>query len=176
MVTYDKYYKKENYFGRPYPSLMEFFKKYPNRGTLCDLGAGQGRDSISLYEMGYDVTAVDISSVGLKQIKDKYPEVKTKLSDIYKYKIDTFDFILLNSIVHFYRNDVNKESGLIKRILSEMKSGSVLVNCMLKNKKSEDILADVISSSNVLYELLAERYIDYPDYKAQYHFIALKKK
>ena len=64
MATYDKHYQQENYFGNPYPELMSFFRSYPYRGTLADLGAGQGRDSIVItsysihYTKLYDVAHV----------------------------------------------------------------------------------------------------------------------
>ena len=51
MALYDKYYEKENYFGKPYIYLIDFFEKYHCRGTLCDIGAGQGRDSIPLSKI-----------------------------------------------------------------------------------------------------------------------------
>ena len=53
MATYDKYYKKKDYFGSPCKGLIDLFEAYPTRGSLCDLGAGQGRDSIPLQRMGY---------------------------------------------------------------------------------------------------------------------------
>ena len=44
MLTYDKHYKAPNYFGEPYPELIQFFKEYEPKGHVLDLGCGQGRD------------------------------------------------------------------------------------------------------------------------------------
>ena len=87
MATYNKYYQQENYFGNPYPELMDFFRSYPYRGTLADLGAGQGRDSVPLQRMGYSVTAVDISDVGLNQIKQANQNNTTIQADVYAFEI-----------------------------------------------------------------------------------------
>ena len=67
-VTYDKYYKTENLFGQPYPELLAFFTEYPKKGNVLDLGCGQGRDAIPLARLGFDVTGIDNSSVGIAQM------------------------------------------------------------------------------------------------------------
>lgn len=175
MATYDKHYLKQDYFGMPYEHLLSFFKDYPERGLLCDLGAGQGRDSIPLYNMGYDVNAVDISKIGLEQIQRKCPQINTINKDIYSFDITKFDFVLLDSMVHFYKNDINKESKLIKRIINELKTGGVLVNCMIKSEKDEKILLDIIETSGIKHTVLDNRYVEYPEYDSLFYFLALKK-
>jgi hypothetical protein len=40
-TAYNKYYLQENYFGDPYPELIDFFENYPTRGKLLDVGCGQ---------------------------------------------------------------------------------------------------------------------------------------
>jgi 2-polyprenyl-3-methyl-5-hydroxy-6-metoxy-1,4-benzoquinol methylase len=175
MATYDKYYKKENYFGSPCPELIAFFEAFPNRGTLCDMGAGQGRDSIPLHKLGYSVTAVDISKKGLEQLKDKCPGISTELSDLYTYDISEFDFILLDSIVHFYKNDLEKETRLIKNIISQMKTGGVLVNNMIKSDKAQKHLLKIYDSFGEKIKLIAQKHIAYPDFDATYHMTAVEK-
>ena len=175
MAAYDKYYKKENYFGNSCPELITFFEAFAERGTLCDMGAGQGRDSIPLSEMGYSVTAVDISKKGLAQLKDKCPGIAVEVSDLYTYDISEFDFILLDSIVHFYKNDIEKETQLIKSIISQMKTGCVLVNNMMKSGKAEKHLLEIYNSFKGQIKLLTEKHIDYPDFDAKYHLTAVEK-
>jgi len=70
-VAYDDYYKEQNYFGNPYPGLIEFFRNYEPKGTILDLGCGQGRDSLSLGELGYKVIGIDHSNVGGKSTQSR---------------------------------------------------------------------------------------------------------
>ena len=67
-VSYDKYYQTKNLFGDPYPELIEFFTDHPEKGKVLDLGCGQGRDAIALARLGYSVTGIDNSQVGIDQM------------------------------------------------------------------------------------------------------------
>ena len=51
-----------------YPELIDFFKHYEPEGNIIDLGCGQGRDSISQAKLGYKVTGIDNSKVGIDQM------------------------------------------------------------------------------------------------------------
>jgi len=175
MSTYDKYYMKKDYFGNPYHDMMRFFENITEKGSLVDLGAGQGRDSIPLSKMGFDVTSVDISSVGLDQIKKDAPKINTINHDLYTFDVSTYDFILLNSILHFYKKDREKESVLAKRLLVEMKPHALFINCLLKSAKRESIFKKALESAHVEHDVLDESYIDYPDKNSTYHFYVIKK-
>ncbi|MEX1376791.1 MAG: methyltransferase domain-containing protein [Eubacteriales bacterium] len=175
MATYDKYYKDENYFGNPYPELINFFSEYPQRGKLVDLGAGQGRDSVPLSNMGYEVTSVDISDVGLDQIRLKDKKISIFFSDVYSYDISDFDFILLDSMLHFYKNDFEKESKWVQKILSEMKKDALFINCLLKSAKAEKALLNIIQKHDCEFEILENKYIDYAEANCKYHFLVIKK-
>lgn len=172
MATYDKYYKEDkNYFGNPNKELLDFFNALKNKGTVVDLGAGQGRNAISLHKMGYDVTAVDISIEGLNQINKSNPAIKTILADIYTFDISNYDFILLDSMLHFYKKEFEKETKLVIDIISSMKENAVLVNCMVYSKHKELLKIlnnydniDIITKCKFMYNTSWE-----------YHMIAAKK-
>lgn len=90
IVTYDKYYQTENLFGRPYPELIEFFAGNPKKGKVLDLGCGQGRDAIALARLGYSVTGIDISKVGIDQMnqiaRDENLNLEGQVGDIYAFE------------------------------------------------------------------------------------------
>ncbi|MBB6482729.1 class I SAM-dependent methyltransferase [Spirochaeta isovalerica] len=71
--------------------------------TVLDLGAGDGRNSIYLNEIGYHVTAIDFSETGLHKIKEISSNVVTVLMDINNEtelsKIGSFDNIILNHFI-----------------------------------------------------------------------------
>jgi 2-polyprenyl-3-methyl-5-hydroxy-6-metoxy-1,4-benzoquinol methylase len=120
MVTYDKYYQKENYFGHSYPALIEFFKTHQLGGKILDLGCGQGRNALALARLGYSVVGVDLSKVGIEQMiikaKKENLDVKGIVGDINKFMISNkYDIILLDSMLHFYKERQRKREKSVKK-------------------------------------------------------------
>lgn len=134
-VTYDKYYQTQNLFGEPYPELIAFFADFPMKGKVLDLGCGQGRDAIALARLGYPVTGIDNSKVGIDQMNEighsENLDLVGHVGDIYAFdRFSEFDFVLLDSMFHFTKKDKEKEIGLIKKIVSDMRKGSLLLVCI----------------------------------------------
>lgn len=164
-ATYDKYYQTENLFGNPYPELIEFLSEYPRRGKILDLGCGQGRDAIPLARLGYTVTGIDSSKVGIEQMnlisKTESLTLTGLVSDIYEFDSFTeYDFVLLDSMFHFAKNDRKKETDLIKRIISKMKNGCLLIICIQDTGKKVKILNKTIDFEKQL-ERLIDRSFEY---------------
>ncbi|XPF94680.1 class I SAM-dependent methyltransferase [Colwellia sp. RE-S-Sl-9] len=65
---WDKEYDREEYVYGKLPN--DFLKSHYNsipKGNVLLLAEGEGRNAVFLAKLGYSVTAVDISSVGLKK-------------------------------------------------------------------------------------------------------------
>ena len=134
-TSYDKHYKTKEYFGDPYPELIDFLSGISPKGKLLDLGCGQGRDAIPLARLGFKVTGIDSSSVGIGQMLEiahgEGLDLKGIVRDIYNFQgIDKFDIILLDSMFHFTRKDRKKEVEYLKDVFGAMKSGAMLVICL----------------------------------------------
>ena len=134
-VTYDKYYQTENLFGEPYPELIAFFTEYPRKGKVLDIGCGQGRDAIALARLGFSVTGIDNSKIGIDQMNQIGQKEDLNLvgqvGDIYNFnRFTEFDIVLLDSMFHFARKDKENEISLINRIVSEIRKGSLVVVCI----------------------------------------------
>ncbi|MGB5693448.1 MAG: methyltransferase domain-containing protein [Flavobacteriaceae bacterium] len=162
-VTYDKYYQTENLFGEPYPELIKFLAEYPKKGKVLDLGCGQGRDAIPLARLGYAVTGIDNSKVGIYQMnqtgKDENLNLVGRVEDIYAFdKFDEFDIILLDSMFHFAKKDREKEVELIKKIISKIKKGSLVVVCIQDTGKKVQILNQVIDFEKQLNRLADKKF------------------
>ena len=148
-VTYDKYYQTKNLFGEPYPELIEFFAEYPRKGKVLDLGCGQGRDAIALARLGYSVTGIDNSKVGIDQMNqighDENLDLGGQVGDIYAFdRFSEFDIVLMDSMFHFAKKDKEKEIGLIKKIVSDMRKGSLMVVCIQDTGEKVKILNKAI--------------------------------
>lgn len=179
-ILYDDYYKDEEYFGAPYKGLIEFFEQYEPKCTVLDLGCGQGRDSIPIATMGYDVMAVDHSKVGIEDLKNKALAVGVKINavvaDVYNMDIEqNIDIVLLDSMLHFYKNDIEKESVFVNKILRELKIGGVFVNFVIKGKNREKTLKEIVAQSEYEWETLTEKYVDYPESACKYHMLVIRK-
>jgi 2-polyprenyl-3-methyl-5-hydroxy-6-metoxy-1,4-benzoquinol methylase len=148
-VAYDKYYQTENLFGKPYPELMDFFSGFPVKGKILDLGCGQGRDSIPLAQVGFDVTGIDNSKVGIEQMNQiaKIGNLKLKgiMANIFEIdKFDEYDFILFDSMFHFAKHDLKKETDFIKKVISNVKKGCQLIFCVQDTGQKVEILNETI--------------------------------
>lgn len=162
-VTYDKYYQTENLFGEPYTELIEFLANYPKKGKLLDLGCGQGRDAIALAQLGYNVTGIDNSKVGIAQMneigKAKNLDLVGIVADIYDFEqFDKFEIILLDSMFHFAKKDKKKEVGLIQKILSKVKNGCLVVICIQDTGDKVQILNQAIDFKKQLNRLADKKF------------------
>lgn len=179
--AYNKYYIDEEYFGKPYPGLVEFFKSYEPKGTVLDLGCGQGRDALFLGRLGYEVVGVDNSSVGIAQLNQialkEGLAVKGEVADMYTYPIsDRHDMILLDSIFHFYKRDRKKEKAFLLQILAGLKSGGILCNFMQKGEDREKYYRKILAESGHQLELILEGCTEYPEYEGRIYFHMLRKR
>lgn len=163
-VAYDKYYQTENLFGYPYPELLAFFSKYPNKGTVLDLGCGQGRDAIPLAQMGFEVTGIDNSKVGIEQINqlaksEKLP-LKGIVADIFEFSdFGKFDFVLLDSMFHFTKKDKQKETNFIKTILTNINKDCLLIICIQDTGKKVAILNKTIDFKNKHERIIDQKFV-----------------
>jgi SAM-dependent methyltransferase len=157
-VEYDKYYQTENLFGEPYPELIKFYSEILVKGKLLDLGCGQGRDSIALAKLGFDVTGIDNSKVGIDQLnriaKSENLPLIGIVADIYSYsKFDEFDFILLDSMFHFGKRKRNKETDFLIRVIKDAKPNALITICIQKTGKKLEILNDIIFNMSELIKV-----------------------
>lgn len=80
-----------------YP-LIERYTRIP--AQALDIAAGQGRNSLALARRGFDVTAIDISPIGLKRLNDlanaEYLEVETVHTSVHDWDWpeNRFDLVL----------------------------------------------------------------------------------
>ncbi|MGA9467849.1 MAG: methyltransferase type 11, partial [Exiguobacterium marinum] len=83
--------------------------------------------------------------------------------------------VLLDSMLHFYKRDIEDETKLLQRIAVELKNGGVLAIFMQQGQKREAYLKRVLDELEIDWEILADRYTDYPEFNARYHMYILKK-
>ncbi len=114
--------------------ILKFLKNYDNPKIL-DLGAGTGRYSLSLYDLGFDVTAVELVKHNLKYITMKNPNIKAYLGnalDLPKFSNESFDFIIMFGPMYHLTEKADQIKALneAKRIL---KKDGIIFICYYMN-------------------------------------------
>lgn len=161
--------------------MIDFFENHTPKGTVLDLGCGQGRDAIPIAKMGgYEVIAVDHSNVGIEVVKNRALthglKLKTVVADVYNWDIEeNIDIVLLDSMLHFYKNDMEKESTFVNRILRELKVDGIFINFIIKGKGREETFKKIIEQSEFEFQVMDEKYVDYPESASKYHMLAIRK-
>jgi len=101
----------EDYWNKPSDELLPVALRWKelNKKTVLDIGCGRGRHSLFLAELGFDVTATDISPEGIEQLKKQAKKrkldgkIKTIVCDMLEmpFPDKSFDCVLgFHSIFH----------------------------------------------------------------------------
>lgn len=173
MAIYDKYYETPNYFGPTYEELIHHMDQYDRGNYVIDLGCGQGRDSLALARLGFKVSGIDISKVGIQQLIETAQEESLEL-DAFVEDIDTYispkapDIVLFNSMFHFYPKDLNQETMRLYHWIKQLKFKGHLIIIMLKSSKSIKSFKKVISNAPRSPKLIHEQDVIYKEVNATF--------
>jgi SAM-dependent methyltransferase len=80
-------------------------------GTAIDLGAGEGADAIRLARLGWDVTAVELTSAGAQKIRRFAEQADVSIqvirADASDFSPNTqYDLVICNGVLHYIENKV----------------------------------------------------------------------
>ncbi len=144
-----------------YETTMKYILKYLNKinnPKILDVGAGTGKYSISLYEKGYDVTAVELVKHNLMTLKGKNKTIKAILGDarnLNQFKDKTFDMVLLFGPMYHLISKEDKLQALTeaKRVLKD--DGIIMISyymneyAIIKHGFMENTILDDINNKLV---------------------------
>lgn len=130
---YDKTYRENPKTfgnGKIEPFILEATLIIPPDGKVIELGAGQGRNALELAKKGFQVTAVDISQVGVDSMNKKaqelgFPNFHAKVLDSREALATDEEYDLIVStfmLHHLSREDAEK---LITKIKERTKKGGI---------------------------------------------------
>lgn len=142
---------------------------------ILDIGAGTGRYSNELHNLGQDVTAVEYVKKNLSVLKENYPHIKAiqgSAVNLKKFKDETFDITLLfGPMYHLFAEEdklkalseakrVTKRGGyvLVAYLMNEyavityaFKEGNLL-KCIKENKLNKDF--QCVTNEDDLYSYI----------------------
>lgn len=112
----------------PNAFLAGVVERLPRGRALC-LGEGEGRNGVFLAEKGFEVEAVDLSTVGLEKAQglaaERGVELKTTVADLSSYAIDEGAWDVIVSIFCHLPPDARRR--LHRQIAGGLKEGGALV-------------------------------------------------
>jgi cyclopropane fatty-acyl-phospholipid synthase-like methyltransferase len=135
-MSYDNAYQKNpNLWGNKPNILLTMFEYLFKANSNClDLGCGQGRDALYFAKKGFNVTAVDSSSVAIDQFKKNIEEenaanLEAICADVKDYKIASgkYQIININNLLQFLprKNSLELITGIKDNLSAE---GIILIN------------------------------------------------
>jgi 2-polyprenyl-3-methyl-5-hydroxy-6-metoxy-1,4-benzoquinol methylase len=92
-TEWDRRYAKPGFaYGTAPNAFLVSAAPYLPQGRILSLGEGEGRNAVFLAELGYDVTAIDASSVGLEKARrlasERGVSITTVVSDLSTFWIE----------------------------------------------------------------------------------------
>lgn len=155
-----------------YLNTMKYIEKYlsPN-AKIIEIGAGTGRYSIALAEMGYDVTAVELVPHNIEIMKKKVkPHHNIKIyqgdaCDMSAFESESYDVVLLLGPMYHLFNNVDKHQALDEAV-RVAKTGGVIYASYCNNDTS---------IYKFFYKNRALEYLDKGLIKEDYHTVSSSK-
>jgi len=105
--------------GEPAAIIRDWFRLAP-AGRALDIAAGTGGNALFLAEKGFEVHAVDISEVGLRQVAGLHPRIHPICADLDTFEIPEAFYSLIVCIRFLDRR-------IFPRIAAGLVTGGVLL-------------------------------------------------
>ena len=129
-MMWDERYSADEYIYGTEPNefLAGVASQIPGGKVLC-LAEGEGRNAVYLAGLGYEVTAVDASGVGLKKAqrlaKERGVKIRTIVSDLGEFEIEPDSWDGIVSI--FCHVPPAIREPLHRKVVAGLRSGGMLV-------------------------------------------------
>ena len=84
------------------------------------------------------------------------------VGDIYSFdKYQDFDIALLDSMFHFEKRDIKRETDLIEKIAKRINKNGLICHCIQDTGKKVRVLKDTIDNSGIDVEILNDSSLTY---------------
>ena len=127
LINFDKDYKKESKFIE---KLISKNIEKKSNNSILDLGCGTAKHIEFLYDLGYKVEGIDLSSDMLKIAKKRIKKKKIKLfhSDISSLNLNK-KFNIIISLFHVisYQNTNQQIKNTFKTVNKHLKNGGIFI-------------------------------------------------
>ena len=138
-ATYDGYYGAQDHaLGPAFEDVIAFFQNLEIGQTVLDVGVGQGRDAMPLAQMGHRVIGIDLSSIGIEQLKtaaaSQHLNIDAEVADLCTYSpTERLDIILFDRTLHMITNTIDRENAFSKYLDLIQPQGQIVLIDERKN-------------------------------------------
>ena len=115
---YDEKYAQASYYWgvKPSHTCFEVLKRMPpdRRIRLLDIGCGEGRNAVFFARNGYDVTAFDLSPMGVEKTRRLAEQAGVKVelfeANIVEFRLkEPFDVLFATGVLHYLPQELRAE-------------------------------------------------------------------
>ena len=131
-TDYELFYRENRHgLGEPTKEFVRFFDEYDQVGVKAlDVGCGQGRNALFIARLGHSVTAFDISTSGIGDLRnDAAAEglaIEAEVADIRDYRSRRrFDVILIDRTLHMLNSE--EREAVLQNLLGLSKRGAYIL-------------------------------------------------
>lgn len=146
-AAYDERYKTAHAHGVSWssdistPIVMDVIEKYNinHNHQLLEIGCGEGRDSRTVLEHGYQLMATDISNEAIAYCKRLMPQYERnfRVLDCLSEKLNAqFDFIFGIAVIHMLILDEDR-NGFYQFIYNHLRSDGIALICTMGDGELE---------------------------------------
>lgn len=146
-----KYMDKLTSQASPEPNIRLLqMASYLNGGTAIDLASGLGGNSLFLAELGYDMTAIDISDIAIKYVQEQAAKrglnITTKVADLTKertdlttpkYDLAVMTYYLERSLFPLVKQVIKDDGYLFFETFYKQKAGNEHISNQFKLESNE---------------------------------------
>lgn len=123
-----KHYDGKDWLDKPSIFAEQVVGYLPASGSLLDLGAGQGQDSIYFAQAGYDVTSTDVEQSALDKAKLKAGDlsmtfIRVDVTKTLPFDDAAFDIVYAHLSLHYF--DSVTTNAVMDEIYRVLKPGGV---------------------------------------------------
>lgn len=123
------------------PIVMDIIRKYniSQDSRLLEIGCGEGRDSKTVLEHGFDLLATDISPEAIQYCKNILPQYSDNFGvlDCLSCNLDTkFDFIYTIAVIHMLVLDRDRD-GFYQFIYRHLSKDGIALICTMGDGVTE---------------------------------------
>ncbi|HEY6181614.1 MAG TPA: class I SAM-dependent methyltransferase [Terriglobales bacterium] len=119
------------------PERREFVRQLPHGSQILDCGCGPGMDTEKFFQLGYQVTAIDLSERFVRLTKRRVPGATVRKMDMrfLDFPPVSFDGLWASfSLLHIRASDVNETLCAFKRVL---RPGGLLFTAVHRGGKTQ---------------------------------------